>query len=118
MLNTLSTHFKSHTDSHYAPLLGLYFGVLINVDILQTLDTNTILCIFMVFMTWKLQFHINALVTNYTDINKVKILSKVDVTYFAFALYAFRIFDSSVNLITGNMFGTCYLVGTQNEFFF
>jgi hypothetical protein len=55
-------------------------------------------------VTLKLQIQVSALFTNYTYVDKVKIVSKLDGTYFIFVLYAFGIVGiSSVNLITGNM---------------
>lgn len=55
-------------------------------------------------MSLKLQLQVNALFTNYIHVDNVKIVSKLDVTYFIFVLHAFGITGvSSVNLITGNM---------------
>lgn len=54
-------------------------------------------------MTLKLQFNVNVLFTNYTRVDKVKIVSKLDVIYFILVLYALGTFGStSINLITSN----------------
>jgi hypothetical protein len=52
-------------------------------------------------VTLKLQFNVNVLFTNYTRVDKVKIVSKLDVIYFILVSYALVTFGStSINLIT------------------
>ena len=52
-------------------------------------------------MTLKLQFNVNVLFTNYTRVDKVKIVSKLEVIYFILVSYALGKFGStSINLIT------------------